>query len=45
MAGLEVGHFPAEVNSPAVFRCVRVSAMDEAEEQLAYQTALNIGGH
>ncbi|XP_024973333.1 protein SHI RELATED SEQUENCE 5-like [Cynara cardunculus var. scolymus] len=41
----EVGHFPAEVSSPAVFRCVRVSAMDEAEEQLAYQTAVNIGGH
>ncbi|XP_071694459.1 protein SHORT INTERNODES-like [Rutidosis leptorrhynchoides] len=44
-SGLEVGNFPAEVSSPAVFRCVRVSAMDEAEEQLAYQTALNIGGH
>ncbi|CAH1442864.1 unnamed protein product [Lactuca virosa] len=44
-SGLEVGHFPAEVSSPAIFRCVRVSAMDEAEEQLAYQTAVNIGGH
>ncbi|KAD6119256.1 hypothetical protein E3N88_10527 [Mikania micrantha] len=44
-SGMEVGHFPAEVSSPAVFRCVRVSAMDEAEEQLAYQTAVNIGGH
>ncbi|KAI3820982.1 hypothetical protein L1987_08539 [Smallanthus sonchifolius] len=44
-SGLEVGSFPAEVNSPAVFRCVRVSAMDEAEEQLAYQTAVSIGGH
>ncbi|KAL4559399.1 hypothetical protein LXL04_031537 [Taraxacum kok-saghyz] len=43
--GLEVGHFPAEVSSPAIFRCVRVSAMDDAEEQLAYQTAVNIGGH
>lgn len=43
--GLEVGHFPSEVNSPAYFRCVRVSAMDEADEQLAYQTAVNIGGH
>ncbi|XP_022015721.1 protein SHI RELATED SEQUENCE 5 isoform X1 [Helianthus annuus] len=42
---IEMGHFPAEVSSPAVFRCVRVSAMDEAEEQLAYQTAVNIGGH
>ncbi|KAG9147055.1 hypothetical protein Leryth_005303 [Lithospermum erythrorhizon] len=46
-SGLEVGgHFPAEVNSPAVFRCVRVSsAVDEAEEQYAYHTAVNIGGH
>ncbi|KAI3686640.1 hypothetical protein L1987_80320 [Smallanthus sonchifolius] len=44
-SGLEVGSFPGEVSSPAVFRCVRVSAMDEAEEQLAYQTAVSIGGH
>lgn len=46
--GLEMvgGQFPAEVSSAAVFRCVRVSAMDEAEEQqYAYQTAVNIGGH
>ncbi|GAV70195.1 DUF702 domain-containing protein [Cephalotus follicularis] len=44
-SGLEVGHFPSEVNSPAVFRCVKVSAMEDAEEQYAYQTAVNIGGH
>lgn len=37
--------FPAEVNSPAVFRCVRVSTVDETDEQYAYQTAVNIGGH
>lgn len=37
--------FPAEVNSPAVFRCVRVSAMDDEDEHFAYQTAVNIGGH
>lgn len=43
--GLETGHFPAEVSSPAVFRCVRVSAMNVAEEQLAYQTTVSIGGH
>ncbi|KAL0325788.1 UNVERIFIED_CONTAM: protein SHI RELATED SEQUENCE 5 [Sesamum radiatum] len=41
----ELGHFPPEVNSPAVFRCVRVSAVNDAEEHLAYQTAVNIGGH
>ncbi|XP_021600799.2 protein SHI RELATED SEQUENCE 5 isoform X1 [Manihot esculenta] len=44
-SGLEVAHFPPEVNSTAVFRCVRVSAMDEPDEQYAYQTAVNIGGH
>ncbi|CAI9786565.1 unnamed protein product [Fraxinus pennsylvanica] len=44
LSGFEVGHFPAEVNSPAVFRGVKVSGID-AEEQFAYQTAVNIGGH
>ncbi|KAF5462082.1 hypothetical protein F2P56_018121 [Juglans regia] len=44
-SGLELGQFPAEVNSPAVFRCVRVSAMEDPDEQYAYQTAVNIGGH
>ncbi|KAL1542947.1 protein EXPRESSION OF TERPENOIDS 1-like [Salvia divinorum] len=44
-SGFEVGQFPAEVSSPAVFRCVRVSAVDEAEQHYAYQTALSIGGH
>eukprot|EP00257_Ricinus_communis_P014883 XP_015572666.1 protein SHI RELATED SEQUENCE 5 isoform X2 [Ricinus communis] len=43
--GLEVSHFPPEVNSPAVFRCVRVSPMEDTDEQYAYQTAVNIGGH
>ncbi|XP_050225347.1 protein SHI RELATED SEQUENCE 5-like [Mercurialis annua] len=44
-SGLEVSHFPPEVNSPAVFRCVRVSAVEDTDEQFAYQTAVNIGGH
>ncbi|XP_057975828.1 protein SHI RELATED SEQUENCE 1-like [Malania oleifera] len=43
--GLEVGHFPAELSSPAVFRCVRLNSIDDADEQYAYQTAVNIGGH
>ncbi|XP_047968689.1 protein EXPRESSION OF TERPENOIDS 1-like [Salvia hispanica] len=43
--GLELGNFPSEVSAEAVFRCVRVSAMDDAEEQFAYQTAVNISGH
>ncbi|CAA2998011.1 protein SHI RELATED SEQUENCE 1-like [Olea europaea var. sylvestris] len=44
-SGFELENFPAEVNSSAVFRCVRVSAMDDAEEEYAYQTAVSIGGH
>lgn len=40
-----MGNFPAEVSSPAVFRFVRVSAIDENDNQYAYQTAVNIGGH
>ncbi|KDP32666.1 hypothetical protein JCGZ_13664 [Jatropha curcas] len=43
--GLDVGNFPAEVSSPATFRCVRVSGIDENDDQYAYQTAVNIGGH
>ncbi|KAM1529189.1 hypothetical protein ACFX1Z_018426 [Malus domestica] len=41
---LDVVNFPPEVSSPAVFRCVKVSAIDE-EDQYAYQTAVNIAGH
>ncbi|KAK6938897.1 hypothetical protein RJ641_032405 [Dillenia turbinata] len=44
-SGMEVGNFPPVVNSPAVFRCLRVSGIDDPEDQLAYQTAVNIGGH
>ena len=38
---------PPEVSSPAVFRCVRVSSIeeDEDDQEYAYQTAVNIGGH
>ncbi|KAL4300651.1 hypothetical protein HN51_052070 [Arachis hypogaea] len=43
--GLELGQFPSEVSSSAVFRCVKVSAIDSVDEQYAYQTAVNIGGH
>lgn len=40
------GNFPAEVRSPAVFNCVRVSSIDDlGEDQFAYQTAVSIGGH
>ncbi|KAL4309237.1 hypothetical protein GQ457_01G025860 [Hibiscus cannabinus] len=44
--GLELFQFPPEVSSPADFRCVKVNAVEEIdEEQYAYQTAVNIGGH
>ena len=44
--GLEEVNFPAVVRSAAEFRCVRVSSMDEeAEEEYAYSTAVNIAGH
>lgn len=45
-SGMEVaGTFPAEVSSPAMFRCVRVSGVDDPDDQYAYQTAVSIGGH
>ncbi|XWS40081.1 hypothetical protein CRYUN_Cryun18bG0109700 [Craigia yunnanensis] len=44
-SGLEVGNFPAEVTSPATFRCVRVSSIEDAADQYAYRTSVNIGGH
>ncbi|GKV21089.1 hypothetical protein SLEP1_g31106 [Rubroshorea leprosula] len=44
-SGLEVGNFPAEVSSLATFRCVRVSSIDDEDDQYAYQTAVAIGGH
>ncbi|KAL8143757.1 hypothetical protein V2J09_016789 [Rumex salicifolius] len=37
--------FPAEVTAVANFRCVRVSSDDNAVDQAAYQTSVNIGGH
>ncbi|KAL0799809.1 hypothetical protein Bca101_054984 [Brassica carinata] len=34
-----------EISSPAVFRCIRVSSIDDENEEYAYQTVVNIGGH
>uniref|UniRef100_A0A0E0E6A5 Uncharacterized protein n=1 Tax=Oryza meridionalis TaxID=40149 RepID=A0A0E0E6A5_9ORYZ len=39
------GRFPPELSVEAVFRCVRIGAVDEADAELAYQTAVSIGGH
>uniref|UniRef100_M1D203 Transcription factor n=4 Tax=Solanum TaxID=4107 RepID=M1D203_SOLTU len=41
----EGGHFPGEVSSPAVFRCIHVSSIDNAVDQYAYQTSVKIAGH
>ncbi|XP_074297341.1 protein SHORT INTERNODES-like [Silene latifolia] len=43
--GMELGNFPAEVSSPALFRCVRVSSMNDSDDEVAYQTAVRIGEH
>ncbi|CAN8292354.1 unnamed protein product [Cochlearia groenlandica] len=47
-SGLEsTSHLPAEINLPAVFRCIKVSSIhdDEDDEDYAYQTTVSIGGH
>ncbi|XP_051138937.1 protein SHI RELATED SEQUENCE 4-like [Andrographis paniculata] len=36
---------PGEVSFPAVFRCVRVSSIDNVVDQYAYQTSVCIAGH
>ncbi|KAG4952091.1 hypothetical protein JHK85_045958 [Glycine max] len=41
----EEGHFPSVVSSPAEFRCVRVSCVEDSDDRYAYQTAVSIGGH
>ncbi|XP_042451493.1 protein SHI RELATED SEQUENCE 4-like [Zingiber officinale] len=42
---LESEIFPPEVNAEAKFRCVRLSAVDDADEKYAYQTTIHIAGH
>ncbi|XP_073012691.1 protein SHORT INTERNODES 1-like [Typha latifolia] len=39
------GRFPSEVNSEAVFRCVRLGPVDEGESEYAYQASVSIAGH
>ncbi|KAK8699021.1 hypothetical protein V6N13_115118 [Hibiscus sabdariffa] len=43
-SGLKVGNFLAQVTSPATFRCVRVSSVEDEGDQYAYQTSANIEG-
>lgn len=36
---------PGQVRAPAVFKCVRVTALDDGEDEFAYQAVVRIGGH
>ncbi|XP_047324310.1 protein LATERAL ROOT PRIMORDIUM 1-like [Impatiens glandulifera] len=36
---------PGQVRAPAVFKCVRVTAMDDGDDEYAYQAVVKIGGH
>ncbi|ESQ53467.1 hypothetical protein EUTSA_v10025845mg [Eutrema salsugineum] len=43
---MEEASFPPEVSSDALFRCVKMSGVDDGGDgQYAYQTTVNIGGH
>lgn len=36
---------PGQVRAPAVFKCVKVTAMDDGDDEYAYQAVVKIGGH
>ncbi|CAN6478348.1 unnamed protein product [Victoria cruziana] len=36
---------PGQVRAPAVFKCIRVTPMDDGEDEFAYQAVVKIGGH
>ncbi|XP_008803345.3 protein LATERAL ROOT PRIMORDIUM 1-like [Phoenix dactylifera] len=36
---------PGHVRAPAVFKCVRVTSIDDGEDEYAYQAMVKIGGH
>ncbi|KAL2510895.1 Protein LATERAL ROOT PRIMORDIUM 1 [Abeliophyllum distichum] len=37
--------FPGQVRAPAVFKCVKVTAVDDGDDEYAYQAVVRIGGH
>ncbi|GER41060.1 lateral root primordium (LRP) protein-related [Striga asiatica] len=39
------GSLPGQVRAPAVFKCVRVTSVDDGEDEYAYQAIVRIGGH
>ncbi|KAK9062704.1 hypothetical protein SSX86_019893 [Deinandra increscens subsp. villosa] len=36
---------PGQVRAPAVFKCVRVTAVEDGDDEYAYQASATIGGH
>ncbi|MBA0830011.1 hypothetical protein Goarm_014565, partial [Gossypium armourianum] len=36
---------PGQVRAPAVFKCVRVTAVEDGDDEFAYQAIVKIGGH
>jgi LRP1 type putative zinc finger protein len=36
---------PRQVRAPAVFKCVRVTSIDDGEDEYAYQATVTINGH
>ncbi|CAI0541868.1 unnamed protein product [Linum tenue] len=44
-AGVMRESLPGQVRAPAVFRCVRVTAVEDGEDEYAYQAVVKIGGH
>ncbi|KAL8527428.1 hypothetical protein ACS0TY_005331 [Phlomoides rotata] len=36
---------PGQVRAPAVFKCVKVTAVDDGDDEYAYQAVVTIGGH
>ncbi|TKY57152.1 LATERAL ROOT PRIMORDIUM 1 protein [Spatholobus suberectus] len=36
---------PGQVRAPAVFKCVRVTAVEDGQDEYAYQAVVRIGGH
>lgn len=36
---------PSQVRAPAVFKCVRVTAVDDGNDEYAYHACVTIGGH
>lgn len=36
---------PGQIRAPAVFKCVRVTAVEDGQDEYAYQAVVKIGGH